>query len=53
MLLVHLCVCFLRVSFCHLFSFWCRGLAAVCHCGTPWTFLLTFFVGSKVKPNVL
>ena len=21
---------------------WCRGLAAVCDCGTPWTFLLTF-----------
>ena len=24
-------------------SSWCRGLAAVCDCGTPWTFLLTFF----------
>ena len=23
-------------------SSWCRGLAAVCDCGTPWTFLLTF-----------
>ena len=22
-------------------SFWCRGLAAVCDCGIPWTFLLT------------
>ena len=27
-------------------SFWCQGLAAVCDCGTPWTFsiLLTFYV---------
>ena len=40
-LLVHLFVCFVRVSFCH-FSSWCRGLAAVCDCGTPWIFLLTF-----------
>ena len=24
------------------FSSWCRGLAAVCDCGIPWTFLLTF-----------
>ena len=23
--------------------FWCRGFAAVCDCGTPWTFLLTFY----------
>ena len=23
-------------------SSWCRRLAAVCGCGTPWTFLLTF-----------
>ena len=23
-------------------SSWRRGLAAVCDCGTPWTFLLTF-----------
>ena len=23
-------------------SSWCRGLAAVCDCGIPWTFLLTF-----------
>ena len=23
-------------------SSWCRGLAAVCDCCTPWTFLLTF-----------
>ena len=25
-------------------SSWCRGLAAVCDCGIPWTFLSTFFV---------
>ena len=24
-------------------SSWCRGLAAVCYRGIPWTFLLTFF----------
>ena len=23
-------------------SFWCLGRAAVCDCGTPWTFLLPF-----------
>ena len=25
-------------------SSWCRGLAEVCDCGTPWTFLLTFLI---------
>ena len=40
MLLVHLFVCFVRVSF-RDFSL-PLGLAAVCDCGTPWTFLLTF-----------
>ena len=36
-------VCFVRVSFLSFFfsSSWCWGLAAVCDCGTPWTFLLT------------
>ena len=24
-------------------SSWCLGKAAVCDCGTPWTFLLPFF----------
>ena len=24
-------------------SSWCLGRAAVCDCGTPWTFLLPFF----------
>ena len=24
-------------------SSWCLGMAAVCDCGTPWTFLLPFF----------
>ena len=23
---------------------WCVGRAAVCDCGTPWTFLLSFFL---------
>ena len=45
MLLVHLFVCFTRFTFCPFpLSSWCRGLAAVCDCGSPWTFLLTFFV---------
>ena len=46
MLLVHLFV--LRVlSF--FSSSWYRGLAAVCDCGIPWTFLLTFSnVGLKL-----
>ena len=43
MLLVHLFVCFARVCFCPFFSSsWRRGLAAVCDCDIPWTFLLTF-----------
>ena len=28
-------------------SFWCRGLAAVCDCGIPWTFLLIFLNGFR------
>ena len=24
-------------------SSWCQGLAAVCDCDNPWTFLLAFF----------
>ena len=42
-LFVHFFVCFLRVNlFMFFFSSCCRGLAAVCDCGTLWTFLLTF-----------
>ena len=26
-------------------SSWCLGRAAVCDCGTPWTFLLPFYMG--------
>ena len=40
MLLVHLFVCFVRVSFCH-FLFLLVSGAVVCDYGTPWTFLLT------------
>ena len=44
-LLVHLFVCFVRVSVCPFsLSLGVGGLAAVCDCGTPWTFLLAFFV---------
>ena len=35
------CVCWFLSFF---FSSWCRLLAAVCDCGTPWTFLLTFLM---------
>ena len=35
-------VCFVRVIFCFSSS-WCRGLAAVCDCGTPWIFLSIFY----------
>ena len=50
MLLVHLFVCLHVLDFV-LFSFsWYRGLAAVCDCGTPWTFLFTCFsIGLAVE----
>ena len=34
---------FALVWFCVSSSSWCLGRAAVCDCGTPWTFLLLFF----------
>ena len=40
---------FVRLSICACLvlsvssSSWCLGRAAVCDCGTPWTFLLPFF----------
>ena len=37
-------VCFVRVGFCQFSLPLSSGLAAVCDCGTPWTFLLTFFI---------
>ena len=45
----HTFVCFLRVSFSHFLFLSVSGLAAVCGCGTPWTFLLTFlyYISSK------
>ena len=47
MLLVRLFVCFVHVSFLSFFpSSLCRGLAAVCDCGTHWTFLLTYLENS-------
>ena len=36
---------FARVSFLSISSSsWCLGRAAVCDCGTPWTFLLPFWI---------
>ena len=46
--LVHLFVCFARVSFGPFFFLLVSGLAVVCYCGTPWTFLLRFLVGEKM-----
>ena len=46
-LLVHLFVCFVRVSFCHFLFLLGSGLAVVCDCGTPWTFLLTVLKDSN------
>ena len=34
------CTCYVLSCFS---SSWCRGLAEVCDCNTPWTFLLTFY----------
>ena len=39
-LLVHLFVCFIRVSFCHFLFLLVLGAGCVCDWGTPWTFLL-------------
>ena len=51
MFLVHLFVCFARVCFCPFslpLASWCQGLAAVCDCGIPCTFLLTVLVNRAV-----
>ena len=39
-----LCICLFCTRQCLFFfsSSWCQRLAVACHCGTPWTFLLTF-----------
>ena len=42
MLLVHFFVCF-----CHFLFLLVSGLAVVCDCGTPWTFLLTVLKDSN------
>ena len=40
---VHLFVLYVLVFFLSVFSSsWCRGVATVCDCGIPWTFVLTF-----------
>ena len=37
-------VCFARVCLCPFsLPLGCRGMAAVCDCGIPWTLLLSFF----------
>ena len=43
-----LCICLfvLHVLVLSFFS-WCRGLAAVSDCGTPSTFLLTFYIVTR------
>ena len=46
-LILMLFVCFFSICACLDLSVssssWCLGRAAVCDCGTPWTFLLPFF----------
>ena len=44
-----LCLFRLSVSF----SFWGLGRAAVCDCGTPWTFLLPFLYMHDMHTKVL
>ena len=40
----YICLFVLRVYVFVIFPYsLCRGLAAVCDCGIPWTFLLTFY----------
>ena len=46
-LLVHLFVCFVRVSFCHFLFLLVSGVAMVCDYGTTWTFLLTVLKDSN------
>ena len=44
------CICLFvlyGLGFVIFFSSWCRGLAVVCDCGTPWTFLLTVLKDSN------
>ena len=51
-------VLFVRLFDLRLFGFvcssssWCLGRAAICDCGTPWTFLLPFFIYSSVVCHV-
>ena len=46
-------ICLFCTCFCHFSSSsWCRGLVAVCDCGTPWTFLLTFLDYSIFKKDL-
>ena len=53
-LLVHVFVCFVRVVLSFFSSSWCRELAAVCDCGTSWTFLLTVFhFADEIRYNEL
>ena len=45
MLLVHLFVCFIYISFCNVsLPLGVGVVAGVCDCGTPCTFLLTVFI---------
>ena len=44
------CICLFvlyRLVFVIFSSSWCLGLAVVCDCGTPWTFLLTVLKDSN------
>ena len=47
------CLLCTRLFLSFFFSSWCRGLAAICDCGTPWTFLLTFFYSTHTQLTLL
>ena len=52
-LIVHVFVYFALAIFISFFSSsWCQGLVAASDCGTPWTFLLTFFNGNAIDLTV-
>ena len=52
-------VIFVHLFDLHLFGFvcflssWCLGKAAVCDCGTPWTFLLPFFCNAVMPTDFI
>ena len=46
-------VCIVCDSLCLFSSSWCQGLAATCHCGTPWTSFLLYATACLQKLSLL